>query len=80
MDSFTFFRFALENSFHPWFISREFSPTHLICIVPDVEVAIGQGGPGWVGPIVGRVKIGMIFSGQNFNSLARSKNRAGRAK
>ena len=47
-----------------------------------VEVAIGQAGPGqqWAGPKYGRAKIGPIFSGQNFNSPARPKNRAGRDK
>ena len=50
-----------------------------------LEVAIGrpgQAGPGqqWAGPKQGRAKIGPIFSGQNFNSPARPKNRAGRAK
>ena len=34
----------------------------------------------WTGPKQGRVKIGPIFSGQNFNSTARPKNRAGRTK
>ena len=48
-----------------------------ICLV---EVAIGRAGPSWAGPIVGRAKIGPIFSGQNFNSPARPKNRAGWAK
>ena len=46
----------------------------------QVEVAIGRAGPGWAGPIVGQAKIGPVFSGQNFNSPARPKNRAGRAK
>ena len=31
-------------------------------------------------PKPGRAKIGPVFSGQNFNSPARPKNRAGRAK
>ena len=44
-----------------------------------VEVAIGRAGLGWAGPKPGRAKIGPIFSGQNFNSPARPKNRAGRA-
>ena len=46
------------------------------------EVAIGRAGPGqqWVGPKPGRAKTGPIFSSQNFNSPARPKNRAGRAK
>ena len=35
---------------------------------------------GRAGPIVGRAKIGPIFSGHNFNSPADPKNRAGRAK
>ena len=45
-----------------------------------VGVAIGRAGLGWVGPTMGRAKIGPVFSGQNFNSPARPKNRAGRAK
>ena len=45
-----------------------------------VEVAIGRAGPGWAGPTVGRAKIGPVFSGQNFNSPSRPKNRADRAK
>ena len=42
----------------------------------------GRTGPGqqWAGPKPGRAKIGPVFSGQNFNSPARPKNRAGRAK
>ena len=35
---------------------------------------------GRAGPKPGRAKIGPVFSGQNFNSPARPKNRAGRAK
>ena len=47
-----------------------------------VEVTIGRAGPGqqWVGPKPGRAKIGPVFSGQNFNSPVRPKNRASRAK
>ena len=37
----------------------------------SLEVAIGR-----AGPILGRAKIGPVFSGQNFNSSARPKNRA----
>ena len=46
------------------------------------ELAIGRGGPGqqWAGSKPGWAKIGPVFSGQNFNSSARPKNRAGRAK
>ena len=42
----------------------------------------GRAGPGQqlAGPKPGRVKIGRVFLGQNFNSSARPKNRAGRAK
>ena len=46
----------------------------------SLEVAIGRAGPGWAGPIVGKAKIGPIFLGQHFNSPARPKNGAGRAK
>ena len=47
-----------------------------------LEVAIGRAGPGqqWARPKPGRAKIGQVFSSQNFNSPARPKNRAGRAK
>ena len=42
----------------------------------------GRAGPGqqWAGPKPGRAKIGPVFSGHKFNSPARPKNRAGRAK
>ena len=42
----------------------------------------GRAGPGqqWAGPKSGRAKIGPVFSGQDFNSSARPKNRAGGAK
>ena len=48
-------------------------------------MAIGRAGSGWVRPTVGRAKTrpGQNwpgFSDQNFNSSARPKNRAGRAK
>ena len=48
----------------------------------QLELAIGQVGPGqqWAGPKPGRTKIGPDFSGQNFSSPARPKNRVGRAK
>ena len=47
-----------------------------------IEVAIRRAGPGqqWAEPKPGRAKIGPIFSGQDFNSPARPKNRAGQAK
>ena len=34
----------------------------------------------WVGPKPSRTKIGSVFSGQDFNSPVRLKNRADRAK
>ena len=42
----------------------------------------GRAGLGqqWAGPKPGQAKIGSIFSGQNFNSPVRPKNRVGRAK
>ena len=43
----------------------------------SLEVAIGRAGLGWAELTLGRAKTG---SGQNFNSPARPKNRAGRAK
>ena len=46
----------------------------------QVEVAIERAGPGCAGPTVGRVKIGPVFLGQDFNSPALPKNRAGQAK
>ena len=50
-------------------------------------MAIGRSGPGWAGPgqqwawpKLGRAKISPVFLGQDFNSPARPKNRASRAK
>ena len=65
---------------------ESFGLENLGCFEKDfevgLEVAIGRAGPGqqWAGPKQGRAKIGPVFSGQNFNSPARPKNRAGRAK
>ena len=48
----------------------------------QLEWAIGRAGLGqqWAGPKSDRTKIDPDFLGQNFNSLARPKNRADRAK
>ena len=47
-----------------------------------IYIYISRGGnrAGRAGPKPGRAKIGPIFSGQNFNSSTRPKNRVGRAK
>ena len=54
----------------------------IIIYARGLELAIGWAGPGqhWAGPKPGRAKIGPDFSGQNFSSPTRPKNRAGRAK
>ena len=59
------------------------SSWHLVIFFPqDLKLAIGRARPGqqWARPKSGQVKIDLVFSGQNFNSPTRPKNRAGRAK
>ena len=51
------------------------SPPISLLMLAVLEVAIGR-----AGSIVGRAKIVPVFSGQDFNSPARPKNRTDRAK
>ena len=69
-----------------WRLCIDFTYINMACPkdsfpLPRIDLIVRGGNrAGRAGPIVGRAKIGPVFSGQNFNSPARPKNRAGRAK
>ena len=61
-------------------IIEEVGEENIIQVVTDNEQSWQSGGPGRAGPKLVRAKIDPDFSGQNFSSPSRPKNRAGRAK